>query len=841
LAPGESKTVTLTLHPELPEGPSPTLAFPAVLVTDSFEPDGSNNVVSIATPFVPDTQIAIKPTLTSPFPTPVGQDLTYALNLQNVGPNPATGVVVYQTLPDGTTFVSATLRGDPIAGVVDGRALRIAIPDERSLARLNVTLSTAGIAVPATATPISTPIEVTWNESPEGVRGVVGLGSIAPRGYVGSLLDQMFSSIHTNQYQIYSYTVSNPDTFTATGLSAVLTFPPASTLGVAPGDYTVERTPTSQIVTIHLGELAAGETRRLVVETVAVSPAPAGIEALAKLLQEGRPENFYPTTSVTTTIVPAVHLVATLSPREFTPDGKLVRTIAVTNQGPNTATGVKVEWKIPGPRGPHGEFDPNQPFSVESVPVGTVEVGQTVIVDVSQFDNFSTTYFDGLHPVANEPDALPFGSTMERAAYGFVSRLSAGAASVETGELATFTMRTMNVGPVDAEDLRLIAEIPARTRLVAATPGVVVVGNQVMLDVADLPVGSLAEFQYVVSPTWDALASGVLTAQASVSAWPRGLDSWHNGQTSATVAVTAGPSGELVPGSASYEAPEDAGSIVITVNRVGGVSGRMTLDYATEAVNAVPGVDFLPGSGTLVFEDGETSRTITVPILTNPHSAVDHAARVVFSNGQTALLTIRDVDHERPMPAVADVQWVGPPRRITAIHVALAWPLPSSTALDASAFMLVGAGGGSLYGAGGDRPVPLRSAYIPATSTVVLTPRRPLTPNRFYRLTAAGGGLAPGTDYAASLARGWNLRYLTTVDDLVRFRLRGAGYIDALLTGPNQDERLSVVSLGPRRASVSRNVVKVHPRGLGAIHPRPPSRPPLARNWFATSAMHGSS
>lgn len=65
--------------------------------------------------------------------------------------------------------------------------------------------------------------------------------------------------------------------------------------------------------------------------------------------------------------------------------------------------------------------------------------------------------------------------------------------------------------------------------------------------------------------------------------------------------------------------------VLVTVTRVGGSSGRCTVDYTTEPgtnlptlpfrdAPAVPGVDYVPVHGTLVFDDYEMSKTILIPI-----------------------------------------------------------------------------------------------------------------------------------------------------------------------------------------------------------------------------------
>ena len=71
----------------------------------------------------------------------------------------------------------------------------------------------------------------------------------------------------------------------------------------------------------------------------------------------------------------------------------------------------------------------------------------------------------------------------------------------------------------------------------------------------------------------------------------------------------------------SYDVP----GVLVTVTRVGGSSGRVTVDYMTVDGNtnmiangdnlALAGTDYEPVSGTLVFNDFEMSKTILIPII----------------------------------------------------------------------------------------------------------------------------------------------------------------------------------------------------------------------------------
>ena len=58
-----------------------------------------------------------------------------------------------------------------------------------------------------------------------------------------------------------------------------------------------------------------------------------------------------------------------------------------------------------------------------------------------------------------------------------------------------------------------------------------------------------------------------------------------------------------------------SGVAVIPVVRLYGTNGSITVNYRTIAINATPGLDFTPTSGTLTLGPGQSFATISVPVL----------------------------------------------------------------------------------------------------------------------------------------------------------------------------------------------------------------------------------
>lgn len=65
----------------------------------------------------------------------------------------------------------------------------------------------------------------------------------------------------------------------------------------------------------------------------------------------------------------------------------------------------------------------------------------------------------------------------------------------------------------------------------------------------------------------------------------------------------------------NYKVKESKGTATITVNRVDGSDGQVSVQYATTDGSALAGSDYTTTSGTLIFGDGQTSATISVPLI----------------------------------------------------------------------------------------------------------------------------------------------------------------------------------------------------------------------------------
>ncbi|PKM42241.1 MAG: hypothetical protein CVV05_19070 [Gammaproteobacteria bacterium HGW-Gammaproteobacteria-1] len=125
--------------------------------------------------------------------------------------------------------------------------------------------------------------------------------------------------------------------------------------------------------------------------------------------------------------------------------------------------------------------------------------------------------------------------------------------------------------------------------------------------------------------------------------------------------LTAPQPGTLQFSAENYSVAENGTQVSITVNRVGGSSGAVSVEYATADGSALAGFDYTAASGVLNFADGETSQSFTVTILDDTLVEGDEtvALSLAFAGGGAqlgwpvnAVLTLVDQDFA-PVPPVA--------------------------------------------------------------------------------------------------------------------------------------------------------------------------------------------
>jgi hypothetical protein len=124
--------------------------------------------------------------------------------------------------------------------------------------------------------------------------------------------------------------------------------------------------------------------------------------------------------------------------------------------------------------------------------------------------------------------------------------------------------------------------------------------------------------------------------------------------------------GSLQFSAPTYTVNENGTEALITVTRVNGSFGTVTVAYDTGDGTASAGSDYITASGTLWFEDGVTSQTFTIGILDDTEYEGDETVNLSLSNPlggaglespSTAVLTITEDD---PVPPVGSLEFSAP-------------------------------------------------------------------------------------------------------------------------------------------------------------------------------------
>jgi YD repeat-containing protein len=109
----------------------------------------------------------------------------------------------------------------------------------------------------------------------------------------------------------------------------------------------------------------------------------------------------------------------------------------------------------------------------------------------------------------------------------------------------------------------------------------------------------------------------------------------------ATVTITDFEPGSVQLSSGTYSVAETGGSLVVTVNRVGGNDGAASVSYATSNGTAAAGSDYTAISGTLNWPSGDgAARTFSIPILDDADVEGNQTFTVTLSGATGASLGV---------------------------------------------------------------------------------------------------------------------------------------------------------------------------------------------------------
>jgi uncharacterized repeat protein (TIGR01451 family) len=419
----------------------------------------------------------------SPDPVNAGQSLTYTVTVTNNGPATATGIVLTDTLPANTTFVSATpSQGTcpaPVGGVLTCNLGTLLL---NGSATVTIVVTPSSAAVPSITNTVSATATET-DPTPANNTNISETTTVNPSADLTLTKTDSPDPVRVGNNLTYTLTVTNNGPNAATGVTLTDTLPANVTfVSSTPGAPTC--TEAGGVVTCNLGTINSGANS---VVTIVVTPQAAAVGTINNTASVSANE-FDPvaadnsaTQSTTVDPVADLTLSKTDSPDPVQVGSNLTYTLTVTNNGPNDATGVTLTDTLPAnvtfvsttPAGPTC----SQAAGVVTCNLGTIANGANSVVTivvtpqaaaVPSITNTASVTSAVFDPNSGNNTNITQTTTVTAVADVSIT-ISDSPDPVNAGANITYTVTVSNAGPSAATNIVATAAVPAGLTFVSAT------------------------------------------------------------------------------------------------------------------------------------------------------------------------------------------------------------------------------------------------------------------------------------------------------------------------------------------------------------------------------------
>ncbi len=420
----------------------------------------------------------------------------------------------------------------------------------------------------------------------------------------------------------YSLDAYNGGPDTATGVTTTDVLPEGVTF-VADGTSS-RCSHASGTVTCDVGELLEGQSRG--VEIAVRADRLGTVSNTATVAADQRDVDPSGNTSTATTVVREVPPPADLSIVKTAPArgvfrNDLVYTVAVTNNGPNAASEVVATDVLPSDvrfksTGTSSSCRANfQQTTVTcdfgEVANGATETAQIVVIPdgVKRISNTATV--DGGEPDPDPSNNSSTASTLVQDPFSPADLSidkTASSSTVTVGDDITYELEVTNENTDNTSAFRVQATdtLPEGVTFKSADPGCTHRSGTVTCDLEQIFGAQSKTVEIVVTADRAGQVSNTATVEGG------GVDPTEANDTSTAIVQVAGkPQAGTVGFAVTNHPVTEGGTASVTVTRTDGSDGSVSVGYATGNGTATAG-DYTPTSGTLVFADGETTKTFTV-------------------------------------------------------------------------------------------------------------------------------------------------------------------------------------------------------------------------------------
>jgi uncharacterized repeat protein (TIGR01451 family) len=553
LADGSDATLALVLTVD----PSTRGTLSNAAEVSAIEPDPTpgNNTTTEGTMVHAEADLAVIKR-DDPDPVVAGEALTYTLVVTNSGPSDATGVVVTDTLPSGTSFDSA-VASQGTYNSVTGVWMVGDLADGS-----DATLALVLTVDPSTRGTLSNVAEVSAIESdPTPGNNVDGQGTMtnARTDLVVTKTDGP-DPVVSGEALTYTLVITNSGPSDATGVTIVDDFPDEVILSSAtPSQGTCSGV---DAVTCNIGAVASGASATVSLVVTVTSPLTDGTiitNVAAANGNETDPHTGDNSAQAQTAVQssPVLTITKTDDPDPVDAGGTLLYTLVITNSGNENATSVSVtEHYDPNVSFVYANPDPdsgsvNRVWTLPTVAVGSPETIHIVVRVASPLPvgavltNRATLDSDQTAPVTvTAVTAVTSAADLTLTKADLPDPVQAG------GDLVYF-VTYQNFGTAPAEDVVITETYDSRTTFVSALPPPREGPNNVW-DIGDVPVGESGSILVTVRVDTPLSNGTVLTNRVT-------MDSAHTAPQSVTETTRVASAPDLTLSATGHLDPVEAG------------------------------------------------------------------------------------------------------------------------------------------------------------------------------------------------------------------------------------------------------------------------------------------
>jgi uncharacterized repeat protein (TIGR01451 family) len=566
LNPGQSVTYTLTVGLPVSATVGRTFSNAASSSAATFDPDLSNNnglnPASLVSTTVIDTAADLVTTKSGPVTAAAGSTVTYTLNTANLGPDPAVNTVITDSMVPGLIGVSISDGGtyNPVTGLVSFPALP-------SLAFASSVVRTVSFVTPGAAASISNTARsssTTFDPVPTNNNGSAANSTVTTT--ITSSADIVTNKTGPTAVAAgatLSYTITTINNGPSPAEAVVITdsIVPGLT-GVTASNGGSYDSATGIVTFPAVAVANAASVTRTIALTAPLSGIISNTARSTSVTPDPNPSNNSGSTVITTIGSNADVVTQKTAPANINSGQQLTYTITTQNSGPSPATNVVVtDSLIAGLIGVSvsngGSYDAATGVitfpAIPSLAVGTTQTNTISLVPpatLTSITNIVRSSADTPDPNLTNNDgsivALPdqpggrvitvIGSAAD------VSTTKSGIILATAGESVTYTITTVNNGPVAADSVVVTDSIiPGLTGVVASDGGVYdpITGLVTFPTIANLANGStVTRTVSLIVPNTGAISN---TARSTATTGDPNPSNNNGSSPSATVATAIQP------------------------------------------------------------------------------------------------------------------------------------------------------------------------------------------------------------------------------------------------------------------------------------------------------------